>query len=75
MGCAEAGGIDAAGVCGWEASGTCTIALHCGQEARRPAAEAGTFSDRPQPEQWNSMVPSEAAVGWDMISLQMTNDK
>ena len=33
--------------------------LHCGQEARLPAALAGTFSARPQPEQWNS-IDSEA---------------
>jgi hypothetical protein len=29
--------------------------LHCGQEARRPDALAGTFKARPQPLQWNSM--------------------
>ena len=50
---------------GCEVAGTCTIALHCGQLALRPAALAGTFKARPQPEQWNSMV-SALVVGWDM---------
>ena len=38
------------------AAGMLTTVLHCGQEARFPAALAGTFSARPQPEQWNSSV-------------------
>jgi len=37
------------GIC--EANGTCTIALHCGHDARLPAALKGTFSARPQPVQ------------------------
>jgi len=54
---------------GCEVAGTCTIALHCGQLALRPAALAGTFSARPQPEQWNSMV-SAVVVGWDIAEYE-----
>jgi hypothetical protein len=35
--------------------GTVSTVLHCGHEARRPAADAGTLSERPQPLQGNSM--------------------
>jgi hypothetical protein len=51
-----------AGVCGCEPYGTWTIVLHCGHDARLPAADAGTFSARPQPVQWNSMA-SAVEVG------------
>jgi hypothetical protein len=35
--------------------GTVRTVLHCGHEARRPAADAGTLSERPQPLQGNSI--------------------
>jgi hypothetical protein len=38
-----------------EPIGTCTMALHCGQEARFPAADAATLSVRPQLVQGNSI--------------------
>ena len=56
--------------CGCEGSGTCTIVLHCGHEARLPAALAGTFSARPQPVQWNSMV-SDGWAECDMLRSRM----
>jgi hypothetical protein len=68
VGRASAGGMAVAGVCGCEPYGTCTIVLHCGHDARLPAADAGTFSARPQPVQWNSIVSEEAVLGWDMIA-------
>ncbi len=41
----------------FDANGTCTIALHCGHEARLPAADTATFSVRPQFVQENSIFP------------------
>ena len=61
----------APGVCGAEESGTWTIVLHCGQEARLPAALAGTRRARPQPEQWNSMESGDWVEG--IRVLGMTN--
>jgi hypothetical protein len=56
-----AGGVLEGEVAGgpFDASGTWTIALHCGHDARFPAAEAATFSVRPQLVQGNSMFPVE----------------
>ena len=48
-------GGGAAAVAGTGLVGTCTTVLHCGHEARLPAAAAGTFKLRPQPVQENSM--------------------
>ena len=47
---------------GGGASGTFTIALHCGHEARLPAAEAATFSMRPQLVQENSIAPEGPGI-------------
>src|SRR5688500_2873817 len=49
--------VAATGAC----SGTVAIVLHCGHDARLPAAAAGTFRVRPQPVQGNSIVPAGAA--------------
>lgn len=50
-----------------EASGTCTIALHCGHDARLPAAETATLSVRPQFVQVNSMLPVAGPVDVDIV--------
>ena len=66
--CEEPG---AAGGGNWEVSGTWTIVLHCGQDARLPAALPGTFSARPQPVQWNSIE----SVVWGMEDIAGRNDQ
>jgi hypothetical protein len=51
-----------------DANGTWTTPLHDGHAALRPAAEAGTRSDRPHPLQVNSMF-DEAASGLGGVTL------
>jgi hypothetical protein len=54
-----------------------TTVLHCGQEARFPAALTGTFNVRPQPVQGNSTE----SVSWEVDDIsrndeaRMTNDE
>lgn len=49
------------------AVGTCTMALHCGQAARLPAAEAATFRVRPQLVQLNSIEEGEVCESEDVL--------
>jgi hypothetical protein len=55
---------------GWPI-GTCTIALHCGHDARLPAAAAATFSVRPQLVQGNSMLPVAGPVVVDIYKSEV----
>lgn len=43
------------------------MALHCGQAARLPAAEAATFSVRPQLVQLNSIEEGEVCESEDVL--------
>src|SRR5687768_13208064 len=72
LACASGLWVSLSDASSWRA-GTWTTVLHCGQEARRPAADAGTFRVRPQPVQWNSME-SAVVVGVDIDRIQLTTD-